>query len=121
MHHVVVKLLERFGRFETGFGLGTPDLAAASKLVTDEGHRDPGPLGAGRDDQRRRYREGQATRDQQSAIEHATSLNIAIFHRCGVAQETPFLKVPSPHRDRHASSPTLGETDAYRARLSVRS
>jgi len=36
---LVIELLDRVGLQEVRLGLGTPDLAAASKLMTDENQR----------------------------------------------------------------------------------
>jgi hypothetical protein len=64
----VVDLLNRLGLQQQRFGLGTPDLAAASKLVADEhqhrlalGKRDAGQRRCGGDD---------ATHHQGPSVEH---------------------------------------------------
>jgi hypothetical protein len=70
MDDAIVELLEGLGLEESGFGLGTPDLAAASKFVADEyQHRAAilSPSDAGR---RRCGGQREPTRRQRSPREH---------------------------------------------------
>jgi hypothetical protein len=68
MDHAIVNLLEGLGFQQKRFGLGTPDLAAASKLVADEHQRRLalGKRGAGQ----RRCGSYDAAHHQGPSVEH---------------------------------------------------
>jgi hypothetical protein len=68
MDDAVVDLLEGLGFQQQRLGLGTPDLAAASKLVADE-HQHRLALGAGE----RRCGGDDATHHQGPSVEHGVN------------------------------------------------
>jgi hypothetical protein len=70
MDDAVVQLLEGGGLEEGGFGLGTPDLAAASKLVADEHQHRPARLGTSEVRPRRRGREHEPAHRQRPSGQH---------------------------------------------------
>jgi hypothetical protein len=71
MDHPVVDLLIGLGLQQQRFGLGTPDLAAASKLVADE-HQHRPALGS-RDAGQRRCGGNKAAHHQGPSIEHGSN------------------------------------------------
>lgn len=72
--NLIVEFLEGVGLEEIRLGLGTPDLAAASKLVADEHQRRAPSLGLRDAGQRRCGCHHQATHHQRPSIEHYDSL-----------------------------------------------
>jgi hypothetical protein len=70
MNDPVVDLANGFGLEQQRFGLGTPDLAAASKLVADEHQHRLAGLGLRDAGQRRCRGHCQATRHQGPSVEH---------------------------------------------------
>ncbi|QQS14227.1 MAG: hypothetical protein IPK81_08685 [Rhodospirillales bacterium] len=72
-----IKLLEGFRRAETGFGLGTPDLATASKLVAGEHDLRPPGLRPGRKAQERRGGEDESAGDRRPPSKHVFASSTA--------------------------------------------
>jgi len=71
---LIVDLRDGFGLQQQRFGLGTPDLAAASKLVADEHQRRTSGLGRRDTRQGRCSGRRQAPRHHGPSVEHAKTL-----------------------------------------------
>jgi len=81
MDDAVIQLLEGGGLEEGGFGLGTPDLAAASKLVADEHQHRPVCLGTADMRPRRRGRECKPAYCQRSSVQHCRLSSWKLSHK----------------------------------------
>jgi hypothetical protein len=80
MDDAVVQLLEGGGLEEGGFGLGTPDLAAASKLVADEHQHRPTRLGTADLRPRRRGGEDEPAHRQRPSVQHCRLSSWKLSH-----------------------------------------
>jgi hypothetical protein len=84
MDDAVVQLLEGRGLQESGFGLGTPDLAAASKLVADEHQHRAARLGATDANPGRRGRKGEPAHRQRPSLQHCCLSSRKLSHEANM-------------------------------------
>ena len=86
MDDPVVEFLEGVGRDEDRLRLGTPDLAAASKLVADEHQRRAPSLGNRGAGQRRCGGHRQATHHHRPSVEHCDALLVEPLHEANMSE-----------------------------------
>jgi hypothetical protein len=95
MDHAIVELREGFGLEENRLRLGTPDLAAASKLVADEHQRRTPRFGAGDAGQRRCGGHRQAAHHQRPSVEHKDILLVEPFYGVTMVEAAGDAKPPT--------------------------